>query len=70
MPSNQQKATREIAEIMYASLQQSPEEEQQKRIKEVEKIASRINVKSVRVKPAARVKSSCTALSAKVFRWE
>jgi len=30
MPTKQQKAAREIAEIMYASLQQFPEEEQQK----------------------------------------
>jgi hypothetical protein len=45
MQSKQKKAAREIAEIMYESLQQFPEEEQQKRIKEVEKIASKIRTK-------------------------
>jgi len=58
MPTKQQKAAREIAEIMYASLQQFPEEEQQKRIKAVEKIAAQIRVKSPRVKPATRLKAS------------
>jgi hypothetical protein len=38
----QKKAARKIAEIMYQSLQQFSEEEQDKRIKQVEKVVSKI----------------------------
>ena len=38
----QKKAALKIAEIMYKSLQQFSEEEQQKRIKQVEKISFKI----------------------------
>ena len=38
------KAARKIAEIMYESLQQFSEEEHQERIKQVEKIASKIRL--------------------------
>ena len=38
MSVKQKKAAREIAEIMYASLQQFPEDEQRERIKEIEQI--------------------------------
>jgi len=44
--SNQKKAARKIADIMHASLRQFSEEEQQKRIKQVEKIASKIRLKA------------------------
>lgn len=38
--ARQKKAAREIAEIMYASLQQFPEQEQDRRIKEIDRIGS------------------------------
>lgn len=38
MRSKQKEAAKQIAEIMYASLQQFPEEEQQRRIREIEGI--------------------------------
>jgi hypothetical protein len=37
--ARQKKAARKVAEIMYASLQQFSEEEQEKRINEIHKIA-------------------------------
>jgi hypothetical protein len=46
--ARQKKAARKIAEIMYASLQQFPEEEQEKRIKEIHKIALKIDSKPSR----------------------
>jgi len=38
--SKQKKAAEEIADIMYASLQQFSEEERQKRINEIQKIGA------------------------------
>ena len=38
--ARQKKAAREIAEIMYASLQQFSEEEQEQRIKDIGRIGS------------------------------
>jgi len=55
----QKKAARKIAKIMYESLQQFPEEEQQIRIKEVKKIASRIPVKPTG-KPSKRSSTRAT----------
>lgn len=43
--TNQKKAAQGIAAIMYASLQQFPEEEQQKRLKEIKKIAAKASRK-------------------------
>jgi hypothetical protein len=37
--ARQRKAAAKIAEIMYASLQQFPKEEQERRIREIHKIA-------------------------------
>jgi hypothetical protein len=51
--ARQKKAARKVAEIMYASLQQFSEEEQQKRIKEIHKIAMKTGVKPSR-KPSKR----------------
>jgi hypothetical protein len=39
--TKQKKAAREIAAIMYASLQQFPQEEQQKRLEQIQKIAGK-----------------------------
>ena len=41
----QKKAAREIAEIMYASLKKFSEEEQRKRIKEIQKIGAKARSK-------------------------
>lgn len=49
MPTKRQKAAREIAEIMHASLQQFPKDEQQKRINELEKIAVQIRTQPTRI---------------------
>jgi hypothetical protein len=43
--AREKKAARKIAEIMYASLQQFSEEEQERRIKEIHKIAIKIDSK-------------------------
>jgi len=51
--AKQKRAAREVAEIMYASLQQFSEEEQQKRTKEIHKIAQKIGSKPYR-KPSKR----------------
>jgi len=40
LQAKQKKAAEEIAEIMYASLQQFSEEEQDRRIKDIEKIGT------------------------------
>ncbi len=39
MQTKQKKAAQKLAAIMYASLQQFSEEEQQKRLKEIQKVA-------------------------------
>lgn len=46
--ARQKKAARKVAEIMYASLQQFSEEEQERRIKEIHKIAVKIDSKPSR----------------------
>lgn len=46
--STQKKAARKVAEIMYASLEQFSEEEQERRIKEIHKIAVKIDSKPSR----------------------
>jgi hypothetical protein len=51
--ARQKKAARKVAEIMYASLQQFSEEEQERRIKEIHKIAVKAGVKPSR-KPSKR----------------
>ena len=40
MHSKQKKAAEQIADIMYASLQQFSEEEQEKRVKDIQKIGA------------------------------
>jgi hypothetical protein len=44
--TKQRKAAKEIAEIMYLSLQQFSETEQQKRVKQIQEIGKRATVKS------------------------
>jgi len=44
--NRQKKAARKVADIMYASLQQFSEVEQERRIKEIHKIAAKAAVKS------------------------
>jgi hypothetical protein len=51
--ARQKKAARKVAEIMYASLQQFSQEEQEKRIKEIHKIAMKTGAKPSR-KPSKR----------------
>jgi hypothetical protein len=51
--ARQKKAARKVAEIMYASLQQFSEEEQERRIKEIHNIAIKIDSKPSR-KPSKR----------------
>ena len=51
--ARQKKAARKVAEIMYASLQQFSEEEQERRIKEIHKIALKADSKPSR-KPSKR----------------
>jgi len=46
--ARQKKAAREVAEIMYSSLQQFSEEEQGRRIKEIHKIALKASSKPSR----------------------
>jgi hypothetical protein len=57
--SKHKKAARKIAEIMHESLQQFSDEEQQKKIKEVEKIASKIGIKPTG-KPSKRSSTRAT----------
>jgi hypothetical protein len=59
MQSKQRKAAKQIADIMYASLQQFSEKEQQKRIKEIQKIP----VKTVRKPTGKSPKPSSTRAS-------
>jgi len=51
--ARQKKAARRVAEIMYASLQQFSEEEQERRIKAIHRIAIKAGAKSSR-KPSKR----------------
>ncbi len=51
--ARQKKAARKVAEIMFASLQQFSAEEQERRIKEIHKIAAKAGVKPNR-KPSKR----------------
>src|SRR5580704_4536152 len=51
--ARQKKAAREVAEIMYASLQQFSAEEQERRISEIHKVAAKAEVKPSR-KPSKR----------------
>src|ERR1700687_5383747 len=62
--ARQKKAARKVAEIMYASLQQFPEEEQERRIKEIHKIALKSRSKPSR-KPS---KHSSTRANPRVSR--
>lgn len=52
--ARQKKAAKEIAEIMYASLQKFPKGEQEKRIRDIGKISAGIVTKR-RGKPSKRV---------------
>ena len=49
--ARQKKAARKVAEIMYASLQQFSEEERERRIKEIHKIAVKAGSKPSRNPP-------------------
>jgi hypothetical protein len=51
--ARQKKAAREVAEILYASLQQFSEDEQERRMKEIHKIALKAGSKPNR-KPSKR----------------
>jgi hypothetical protein len=51
--ARQKKAARQVAELMYASLQQFPEEEQNSRMKKIHKIALEAGIKPNR-KPSKR----------------
>ncbi len=51
--ARQKKAAREISDIMYASLQQFSEEEQERRIKEIHRIAVKAGSRGSR-KPSKR----------------
>src|SRR6266704_1165988 len=51
--ARRKKAARKVAEIMYASLQQFSEDEQERRIKEIHKIAAKAGAKLSR-KPSKR----------------
>lgn len=62
--ARQKKAARDVAEIVYASLQQFPEEEQERRIKEIHRIAVGAGSKSNR-KPS---KHSSTRENPRVSR--
>jgi hypothetical protein len=57
--ARQKKAARRVAEIMYASLQQFSEEEQEKRIKEIHKIS--------RSGPAKRSRSSLGSIAGQTY---
>jgi hypothetical protein len=59
MQTKQKKAAQKIATIMYASLQQFSEEEQQKRLKEIQKVA----VKTTRKPSGKSPKLSSTRAS-------
>jgi hypothetical protein len=45
--ARQKKAAREVAEILYASLRQFSEEEQEKRIKEIHRISAKAGLFSI-----------------------
>jgi hypothetical protein len=45
-PARQKKAAKEVAEILYASLQQFSEEEREKRMKDIHEIAMRAGAKN------------------------
>jgi hypothetical protein len=62
--ARQKKAAKEVAEIMYVSLQQFSEEEQELRMKEIHKIAMKARSKTNR-KPSKR---SSTPASPRVYR--
>jgi len=52
-PTKQKKAARKVAEVMYVSLQQFSEQEQDRRIKEIHRIALKAGSKASR-KPSKR----------------
>ena len=62
--ARQKKAAKEVAEILYASLQQFSEDEQERRVKDIHKIALKAGAKPNR-KPSKR---SSTPASSRVSR--
>ncbi len=62
--ARQKKAAKEVAEILYASLQQFSKEEQERRMKEIHKIAMKAGSKPNR-KPSKR---SSTRANSRVSR--